>query len=92
MVHLGERDCPIQRRNQKVMKNAHHPLMTAGLRKKMGHAALSWPNLSGTKTQARSSSRRSGQAFYFIEMNTRIQVGGGFRMRFGEGTNPYRCR
>ncbi len=38
VVHLGERDCSIQRRNQKVIEECPSPLMTEGLRKKMGHA------------------------------------------------------
>src|SRR5207247_2763938 len=40
VVHLGERDCSIQRRNQKVIEECPSPLMTPGLRKKMGTAAV----------------------------------------------------
>ncbi|PYL00657.1 MAG: acetyl-CoA carboxylase biotin carboxylase subunit, partial [Verrucomicrobia bacterium] len=40
IVHLGERDCSIQRRNQKVIEECPSPLMTDGLRKKMGHACV----------------------------------------------------
>src|SRR5258708_15110875 len=40
VIHLGERDCSIQRRNQKVIEECPSPIMTPGLRKKMGHAAV----------------------------------------------------
>ena len=40
IIHLGDRDCSIQRRNQKVIEECPSPLMTPGLRKKMGHAAV----------------------------------------------------
>ena len=75
MVHLGERDCSIQRRNQKVIEECPSPLMTPGLRKKMGNAALklaksvAYEN-AGTIEFLVDQDRH----FYFIEMNTRIQV------------------
>jgi acetyl-CoA carboxylase biotin carboxylase subunit len=75
IVHLGERDCSIQRRNQKVIEECPSPLMTAGLRKKMGNAAVKLAKSvgyenAGTVEFLVGADRR----FYFMEMNTRIQV------------------
>jgi acetyl-CoA carboxylase, biotin carboxylase subunit len=75
IVHLGERDCSIQRRNQKVIEECPSPVMTSGLRKKMGHAAIKLAKSVGYQNAGTieflvDSDRR----FYFIEMNTRIQV------------------
>src|SRR2546421_1542341 len=75
IVHLGERDCSIQRRNQKVIEECPSPLMTAGLRKKMGNAAVKLAKSvryenAGTIEFLVDADRH----FYFMEMNTRIQV------------------
>src|SRR5438874_7081884 len=74
-VHLGERDCSIQRRNQKVIEECPSPLMTPGLRRKMGNAAVKLAKSvdyenAGTIEFLVDQDRH----FYFIEMNTRIQV------------------
>src|ERR1700675_5066158 len=75
VVHLGERDCSIQRRNQKVIEECPSPLMTAALRKKMGNAAVKLAKSVGYENAGTieflvGADRR----FYFMEMNTRIQV------------------
>ena len=75
IVHLGERDCSIQRRNQKVIEECPSPFMTAGLRKKMGNAAVKLAKSvdyenAGTIEFLVDKDRN----FYFMEMNTRIQV------------------
>ncbi len=75
IVHLGERDCSIQRRNQKVIEECPSPFMTPALRKKMGNAAIKLAKSvryenAGTIEFLVDQHRH----FYFMEMNTRIQV------------------
>jgi 3-methylcrotonyl-CoA carboxylase alpha subunit len=79
-IHLGERDCSLQRRHQKVMEEAAAPGMTAELRAQMGDAAVEAARAvgysgAGTVEFVADGSRglRAG-AFWFIEMNTRLQV------------------
>ena len=75
MVHLGERDCSIQRRNQKVIEECPSPLMTSGLRKKMGNAAVKLAKSVGYENVGTIEFLvDQDRHFYFIEMNTRIQV------------------
>ncbi|GJQ11443.1 hypothetical protein GpartN1_g3234.t1 [Galdieria partita] len=74
-IHLGERDCSIQRRNQKLVEEAPCPVMTEELRAKMGEAAVNAAkaiNYCGAGTVEFLLSA-TGE-FYFMEMNTRIQV------------------
>ncbi len=75
VVHLGERDCSIQRRNQKVIEECPSPLMTDSLRKKMGHAAVRLAESVGYQNAGTIEFLVDNAGhFYFIEMNTRIQV------------------
>ncbi|AYF53906.1 MULTISPECIES: acetyl-CoA carboxylase biotin carboxylase subunit [Clostridium] len=75
VVHLGERDCSIQRRNQKVLEETPCPIMTEELRKKMGLVAVKAAkavNYKGAGTIEFLLDNKGD--FYFMEMNTRIQV------------------
>src|SRR6476661_7817322 len=75
IVHLGERDCSIQRRNQKVIEECPSPLISPGLRKKMGHAAVKLAESVGYQNAGTMEFLVDNKGhYYFIEMNTRIQV------------------
>ena len=75
VVHLGERDCSLQRRNQKIVEECPSPLMTPDLRKRMGEASIrlcekvGYANAGTIEYLVDDSGN-----FYFMEMNTRIQV------------------
>jgi acetyl-CoA carboxylase biotin carboxylase subunit len=75
VIHLGERDCSIQRRHQKVIEEAPCPVLTARMRDKMGKAAVRAAGVVGYSNVGTVEFllAASGE-FYFIEMNTRIQV------------------
>ncbi|MBD1222716.1 acetyl-CoA carboxylase biotin carboxylase subunit [Virgibacillus halodenitrificans] len=76
VVHLGERDCSIQRRLQKLIEETPSPALTPEIREKMGEASVKAAkavNYVGAGTIEYIFDRKSND-FYFMEMNTRIQV------------------
>lgn len=74
-IHLGERDCTIQRRRQKLIEEAPSPYITPRLRKKMGQAAISVVKEAGYHSVGTVEFLvDKDQNFYFMEVNTRIQV------------------
>lgn len=75
VVYLGERDCSIQRRNQKVLEEAPSPVMTEELRKEMGEAAVKAAKAVNYKNAGTIEFLLDKHGdYYFMEMNTRIQV------------------
>lgn len=75
VVHLGERDCSVQRRHQKVVEEAPSPLLDADLRARMGAAAVKAAKACGyTNAGTVEFLVDRHRNFFFIEMNTRIQV------------------
>ncbi len=75
VIHLGERDCSLQRRNQKMLEEAPSPVLHPALREKMGAAAVLAAKACGyCNAGTIEFLLDNDENFYFMEMNTRIQV------------------
>jgi propionyl-CoA carboxylase alpha chain len=79
ILYLNERECSIQRRHQKVVEEAPSPFVTPEMRKAMGEQAVALARAvgyysAGTVELIVSGADTSGKSFYFLEMNTRLQV------------------
>jgi len=79
IIHLGERDCSVQRRHQKLIEEAPSPAVNPALRRRLGDAAVAIARAVnyaglGTVEFLLDTSDADHPAFYFIEMNTRLQV------------------
>ena len=79
IVYLGERECSVQRRHQKVVEEAPSPFVTPEMRKAMGEQAVKLAQAvgyysAGTVELIVSGADTTGKSFYFLEMNTRLQV------------------
>ncbi|MDQ1157302.1 propionyl-CoA carboxylase alpha chain [Sphingomonas sp. SORGH_AS 950] len=79
IVYLGERECSVQRRHQKVVEEAPSPFVTPEMRRAMGEQAVALARAvgyysAGTVELIVSGADPTGESFYFLEMNTRLQV------------------
>jgi propionyl-CoA carboxylase alpha chain len=79
ILYLGERECSVQRRHQKVVEEAPSPFVTPEMRRAMGEQAVALARAvgyysAGTVELIVSGADTTGQGFYFLEMNTRLQV------------------
>lgn len=74
VVHLGERECSIQRRHQKLIEEVPSPVITPKLREEMGSIAVKIAKSIGYTNAGTIEFIFSNGKFYFIEMNTRVQV------------------
>ncbi len=75
-IHLGERDCSMQRRNQKIIEECPSPLISPEMRERMGTASVSLIKAINYQNAGTIEYLvdEAGENFYFMEMNTRIQV------------------
>jgi acetyl/propionyl-CoA carboxylase alpha subunit len=73
-IHLGERDCSIQRRHQKILEESPSPAVGPDLRAEMGAAAISFAQAVGYESAGTAEFMLAEGEFFFLELNARIQV------------------
>src|ERR1700712_1582204 len=74
VIHLGERDCSIQRRHQKVIEEAPGPHVDAEMRERIGKIATDAAAAVGYRGPRTIAGMQVGEEYFFLEMNTRVQV------------------
>ena len=74
VIHLGERDCSIQRRHQKIIEETPSPAVDAGLRERIGRIGVDAARAAGYVNAGTVEGLLSGDEYFFLEMNTRLQV------------------
>ena len=74
VIHLGERDCSIQRRHQKLIEEAPGPRVDAEMRERIGKIATDAAAAVGYRSAGTVEGLQVGEDYFFLEMNTRVQV------------------
>ena len=74
VIHLGERDCSIQRRHQKLIEEAPAPAVDDAMRERIGRVAIDAAAAVGYRSAGTVEGLQVGDEYFFLEMNTRVQV------------------